>query len=98
MSNIDNDYEYITDRDGRRKKVLRDKARTRVPMMLRDAAPTGRTRMVDTANGDELAGCRPGWRLPVGDAFINDEKEIAYHDYLEDLTDDLSRRPARSGK
>jgi hypothetical protein len=65
------DFEIVIDADGRRKKVLRDGARLRVPMFLRDGQPNptlSPTQAAIAANrrqlsDQELASCRPGFRF-----------------------------------
>jgi len=64
------DFETVLDIDGRRKKILRDGHRVRVPMYLRDGKPNPTLSATQQAiaasrrqlSDQELASCRPGFR------------------------------------
>ena len=53
---------------------------------LQREVATKRARLTDgTGDSSELAFSRPGWRL-LADASVNDARETAYAEYLDDLT------------
>jgi len=92
MSTIDNDhnFETIIGHDGRRIRVLRDRAVYRVPIFMRDADSL---RVTDSSNGrDETAGNRAGFRI-IKEASINNERQAAYDAYLDDLTNAWRSKP-----
>ena len=70
--------------------VMRDGARHRVPMHMRD----GKSPMITDGTGDPLGLHRPGWRIATGgserDARLRDSQrkliEEAYAEYLDHLT------------
>ena len=70
------------------------------PQRVRDVdhdEPThfSRPRITDgTGNCSELAFSRPGWRM-VADASVNDARETAYAEYLDDLTNAWRSKPPR---
>ena len=82
--------------------LLRERHKTRVPLAMRDALTplqreiaTKRARITDgTGNADELAFSRPGWRM-LADASVNDARETAYAEYLDDLTNAWRTKPPR---
>ena len=80
MSAIDNDhnFETIIGHDGRRIRVLRDRAVYRVPMFMRDSTDTRQT-ISDSSNGrDPTAGNRPGFRFAT--SATRDEPDLVGHD------------------
>ena len=70
--------------------VLRDGARHRVPLHMRD----GRAPMITDGTGDPFGLHRPGWRIPSGgsesDVALRDSQrklaEEAHAEYLDRLT------------
>jgi hypothetical protein len=70
--------------------VMRDGARHRVPMQMRDS----RAPMITDGTGDPLALHRPGWRIASGgddrDVRLRDSQrksiEDAHYEYLDRLT------------
>ena len=85
MANYDDDYD-----DTFENGVMRDGARHRVPMHMRDSqAP-----MITDGTGDPLGLHRPGWRIPTGgserDVALRDSQrrliEEAHAEYLDRLT------------
>jgi hypothetical protein len=70
--------------------VLRDRARYRIPMHMRD----GQSRMITDGTDDPFGLHRPGWRIPTGggerDALLRDSQrktiEDAHAEYLDRLT------------
>jgi hypothetical protein len=81
----DDNFEVIINADGRRKKILRDGHRVRVPLMLRDSANPALTPLQHAVasrqqlSDAELASCRPGFRY--GQRAMSDAKATAYQLY-----------------
>jgi hypothetical protein len=77
--------------------VLRDRARHRVPMHMRDS----RAPMITDGSGDPLASHRPGWRIASGgsehDVLLRDSRrklvEEAHAEYLDHLTNAWKGNP-----
>jgi hypothetical protein len=81
MAQCDDDFEN---------GVMRDGARHRVPMHMRDS----KSPMITDGTDNPFALNRPGWRIAVGgserDVLLRDNQrkliEDAYAEYLDDLT------------
>ena len=82
--------------------VLRDRARYRVPMHMRDGQPS----MISDGTGDPLGLHRPGWRIATGgddrDARLRDSQrkliEEAHAEYLDRLTNAWKGTPPTEGR
>ena len=82
--------------------VLRDGARYRVPMRMRDS----RSPMITDGTGDAFALQRPGWRILVGgserDVALRDSQrrliEEAHAEYLDHLTNAWKGEPKDGGR
>jgi hypothetical protein len=80
--------DYITNAYKEPQRVRDQDTRTGEPGLVDHDEPThfSRPRITDgTGNCSELAFSRPGWRM-LADASVNDARETAYAEYLEDLT------------
>ena len=90
MTQYDDDDDDDDDDEAFENGVLRDGARHRVPLQMRDSlAP-----MITDGTNDPLGPHRPGWRIPSGgsesDVALRDSKrklvEEAHAEYLDRLT------------
>jgi hypothetical protein len=82
--------------------VMRDGARHRVPMQMRDSG----TPMITDGSGSTLGLQRPGWRIAAGgnehDALLRDSQrkliEKAHAEYLDHLTNAWKGNPPTDGR
>jgi hypothetical protein len=82
--------------------LLRDGYKTLVPLTMRDAMSplqreiaTKRAQLTDgNGNRNELAFSRPGFRI-LADAAINDARETARQEYIDDVTNAWRSKPSR---
>jgi hypothetical protein len=83
-TNIDHDdpnFDWITDRHGRKVRVLRDGGTARVRFRDAQSIRAGRHTLTDAERQQQLASCRPGYRVMADSQQVRERRQWANDSY-----------------